>query len=251
MILTIDIGNSRIKWALWSQAMISVQGAHDYTAKTMSQLLDTAWAELAVPSKVVIACVAGDSVLTAVQDWLAGRWQMSAQVLRTTKHFSGLSHGYAQPSDHGVDRWAAMIAARALYQTPLCIISCGTATTLDVITADGQHLGGQIMPGSELMFSTLRARLPALAEIEYSARLPAALFATNTADAVQQGVVHMAAAGLDRACDAAREMLGVEMKTLITGGAATVMLALMNHSAELQPDLVLHGIYLASQQAAA
>jgi len=247
-ILTVDIGNTRIKWGLWKNADISQQDAHDYSFDTLPELLDRAWNELEVPSRVMLACVAGAAPEAKVQNWLAAHWQTQADVFQTTKQFAGLSHAYAQPEQHGVDRWAAMIAARAQYQNPLCIISCGTATTLDVIAADGRHLGGQIMPGSELMFSALKTRIPALAKLEFSAQPPADFFATSTVKAVEQGVLQMAAAGLDRACDAAREQLGANMKTLITGGAAAVMLALMKNSVELQPDLVLRGLYLAAQQ---
>jgi type III pantothenate kinase len=247
-ILTIDIGNSRIKWALWKNALLVEQGAHDYRADNLPAILSRAWSALEVPAQAILACVAGAAAESEVQNWLTGHWQVEARVLRTTKQFAGLRHAYAQPEQHGVDRWAAMIAARKLYQTPLCVISCGTATTLDLIDADGQHLGGQIMPGTELMFAALKARIPVLSDLEFSSAVPDRPFATNTDDAVHLGVTQMAAAGLDHACDAARELLGANMKILITGGAAAAMLALMKNSVELQTDLVLYGLYLALQQ---
>jgi len=247
-VLTIDVGNSRIKWALWKHAAIVEQGAHDYSVATLAGILDAAWGQLDAPTSAMLACVAGAEPQARVQAWLAGRWQIEARILSTTQPIAGLSHGYSRPVDHGVDRWAAMIAARARYQTPLCVISCGTATTLDLIAGDGRHLGGLIMPGCELMLTALKTRIPALADIQLPAALPAELFATETAAAVALGVLQMAAAGVDRACDEAREKLGASMKTLITGGAATDMLALMKNAAELHPDLVLHGLYLAAQQ---
>jgi len=247
-ILTVDIGNSRIKWASWKNAAVVEQGAHVYNSDNLSDVLSKAWQTLAAPGNVMLACVAGSDVELKTQHWLAEHWQLEARVLRTTKQFADLRHGYAHPEQHGADRWAAMIAARDLYQTPLCVISCGTATTLDLIDADGRHLGGQIMPGTELMITALKSRIPVLSELEFSSAAPDAQFATNTADAVQLGVSQMAVAGLDRACDAAHERLGANMKILITGGAAADMLALMKNTAELQPDLVLQGLYLASQQ---
>ena len=247
-ILTVDIGNSRIKWALWKNASMVEQGAHVYNSDNLSTVLSQAWQTLEMPGAIMLACVAGSDVEMKTQNWLAEHWQREARALRTTKQFAELRHAYAHPEQHGVDRWAAMIAARDLYQTPLCVISCGTATTLDLIDADGRHLGGQIMPGTELMFAALKSRIPVLSNLEFSSAVPDQPFATNTDDAVQLGISQMAVAGLDRACDAARERLGADMKILITGGAATAMLALMKNAAELQPDLVLRGLYLASQQ---
>ncbi len=247
-ILTVDMGNSRIKWASWKKAAVVEQGAHVYNSDNLPDVLSQAWNQLEAPGTVMLACVAGDEVETKMQHWLAEHWQLEARVLRSTREFAGLSHAYQHPEQHGADRWAAMIAARDLYQTPLCVISCGTATTLDLIDADGRHLGGQIMPGAELMFAALKSRIPVLSDLEFSSAAPAGPFATNTADAVRLGISQMAVAGLDRACDAAREQLGADMKILITGGAATVILALMKNAAELQPDLVLRGLYLASQQ---
>jgi type III pantothenate kinase len=247
-ILTIDIGNSRIKWALWKNAAVVEQGAHVYNSDNLSTVLSQAWHTLEVPGAIMLACVAGSDVEMKTQNWLDEHWQLEARALRTTKQFAELSHAYQHPEQHGADRWAAMIAARDLYQTPLCVISCGTATTLDLIDADGRHLGGQIMPGAELMFAALKSRIPVLSDLEFSSAAPAGPFATNTADAVRLGISQMVVAGLDRACDAARERLGADMKILITGGAATVMLALMKNAAALQPDLVLRGLYLASQQ---
>jgi type III pantothenate kinase len=247
-ILTVDIGNSRIKWALWENAAVVEQGAHVYNSDNLSVILGKAWDALEVPGTVMLACVAGADTETQMQNWLAEHWQIEARVLRTTKQFAELRHGYAHPEQHGVDRWAAMIAARNLYQSALCIISCGTATTLDLIDADGQHLGGQIMPGTELMFASLKSRIPVLSNLEFTNAVPDQPFATNTVDAVQLGVTQMAAAALDHACVTAREQLGADMKTLITGGAATGMLALMKTPAQLQPDLVLYGLYLAAQQ---
>lgn len=247
-VLTIDIGNSRIKWALWKNGVVVEQGAHVYNRDNLTSVLSQAWHALEVPGDVMLACVAGGDAEMKTQHWLAEHWQREARVLRTTKQFAELRHAYVQPEQHGVDRWAAMMAARDLYQTPLCVISCGTATTLDLIDADGQHLGGQIMPGTELMFAAIKSRIPVLSDLEFSSAVPDGPFATNTDDAVQLGISQMAVAGLDRACDAARERLGADMKILITGGAATGMLALMKNAAELQPDLVLRGLYRASQQ---
>lgn len=249
MILTIDIGNSRIKWALWQNGNMQTPAAIDYCRDTLSALLDANWQSMVPPTMVMLACVAGTEVEQAVQHWLQQRWQLQARVLRSSQQFADLKHGYAQTQDHGVDRWAAMIAARVLYQTPVCVISCGTATTVDIIAASGQHLGGQIMPGGELMISAVQARAPGLAQHAIPESLPAGHFANASGAALKLGVMHMLAAGLDRACDEARALLGADMKILISGGGATAIMPLMKNSTIQQPHLVLQGLAIAAQQA--
>ena len=248
MILTIDIGNSRIKWGLWRDAALVASNAHGYDAKTLDSQLDQAWQGLEQPDAIILACVAGRAIENSVQAWLREHWQREARVFQTTSQFGELVHAYQQPGQHGADRWAAMIAARELYRRPLCVISCGTAVTLDVIDAAGKHLGGQILPGADLMFAALSQRLPALAMPEPgidTSGYPA--FASNTSDAINIGVLNMLAAGLDRASDQAREIMGADTKTLLTGGAATAIMPLMKTPVELQPTLVLRGLYLAAQ----
>ena len=252
MILTLDIGNSRIKWGLWQRDELVANGAFDYSALTVAEDSMTALHEVGRPDAVMLACVAGRAVEGAVRDWLRARWNIEAGVLRTTKQFAGITHGYENPAQHGVDRWAALIAARALSQAPLCVISCGTAVTVDLVDAQGRHLGGQIMPGTRLMIEALGRRLPGLATLDVASLQPeAAIFAADTAAAVSSGVLRMQAAALDRACDDARSLLGAGMKTLVTGGGAAVIIPLMKNSVELQPELVLRGLYIASQAGSA
>lgn len=248
MILAVDIGNSRIKWALWQDGQMQTPAAIDYRSDNLSALLDANWQSLVPATTVMLACVAGEAVEQLVQQWLQQHWQLQARVLRSSPQFGELKHGYAQTQDHGVDRWAAMIAARALYQTPVCVLGCGTATTVDLIDASGQHLGGQIMPGSELMISAVQARAPGLALHAIPESVPAGHFATASGAALRLGVMQMAAAGLDRACDEARALLGADMKILISGGAATAIMPLMKNATILQPYLVLQGLVIAAQQ---
>ncbi|MGB5397306.1 MAG: type III pantothenate kinase [Gammaproteobacteria bacterium] len=248
MILTIDIGNSRIKWGQWQAGQLVETAAHAYVIEDVEALLNNNWRHFEKPDAVILACVADNAVEKIMQAWLQEHWRMQAQVFRATRQFGAMTHAYKNPEQHGADRWAAMIAARDMYSVPLCVISCGTAVTVDVIDAAGKHLGGQILPGADLMIGALRQRLPALAHIETPvASNASAVFASNTADAVACGVHNMLAAGLDRAAENARDIAGHNLKTLLTGGGATAMMALMKTSIELQPELVLRGLYIAAR----
>ena len=158
-ILTVDLGNTRVKWGVWQDGSLVKQGAQVYADGDLPAVLSEAWHALEVPTGIMFSCVAGDAVEAGLNAWIEENWQIQPRKLVTTNTFAGLSHAYPLPEQHGTDRWAAMIAAHEMYsERPLCVISCGTATTLDVIDANGRHLGGQIMPGPRLEFQDSKAR---------------------------------------------------------------------------------------------
>jgi pantothenate kinase type III len=73
----------------------------------------------------------------------------------TQKYALGVRNAYPKHNKLGVDRWLAMLAAYHYYNAPVCIVSCGSALTLDIVDSQGQHLGGMIMPGLNLMQQAL------------------------------------------------------------------------------------------------
>lgn len=249
MILTLDIGNSRIKWGVWKNAVLADSGAHDYMHETLEDVMANLWGHIERPARVILACVAGPAIEADASAWVRDHWRIDAAVFRTTKQFDGLVNAYEKPEQHGVDRWAAMIAAREMYKTPLCVISCGTAVTVDLVKAGGQHMGGQIMPGPDLMFDAIRQRLPGLSHVtERRGPDSVDVFANTTDAGLSSGIWTMLASGLDRACERAHEILGEDMQTLITGGAAHVLIPMLHFQVLHHPDLVLFGLYIAAQE---
>jgi type III pantothenate kinase len=101
---------------------------------------------------------------------------------------SGVRNAYPQPHLLGADRWVAAIGAYHLARGACCVVDIGTAATIDAITADGQHLGGFIVPGPALMMSSLHAGTSNLAA-HTAASLAGTpeLFADNTRDAIERG----------------------------------------------------------------
>ncbi len=161
MSLTIDVGNSRIKWAEWQAGKIVARGAEVYDKENLSATLDVLFTNVKKPSVVYSVCVASTETRHALTLWVRQHWQLEVDYLATDKIFNVVTHGYvihgyADPSQHGADRWAAIVAAQNLYpKTPLCVIGAGTAITIDFLTHDGQHLGGYILPSYVSMRSAL------------------------------------------------------------------------------------------------
>jgi type III pantothenate kinase len=185
--------------------------------------------------------VAGDYLVTAVQHWLQQHWGMVADVMRVTSRFADLQHGYANPAQHGVDRWAALIAARSLYPTAVCVIDCGSAVTADLVDARGQHLGGRILPGLRMLRTALAhgtTQLPAVIDTP----LQVVDFATSTAASIHSGTLHMLVASIDEICAAAHARVGKDCELLITGGDAELLLPLLHYPLQHQPQLVMQGM---------
>ncbi|NOQ90207.1 MAG: type III pantothenate kinase, partial [Gammaproteobacteria bacterium] len=154
MILTVDIGNSRIKWASWQEDKITARGVVAYDEKKLSKNFDELFSSVALspevsplkatplkatplkerPSRVFVVCVAGNNVIKALNEWLQQRWQLDAEYLKTEKQFDNIINAYDDPAQHGVDRWASVVAGHQRYQgASLCVISAGTAITIDLI----------------------------------------------------------------------------------------------------------------------
>ena len=240
--LTVDIGNTHIKWAVWEGDGIVRSGCSAYSRQAPEVAFDC-WAGMQPQKRVIVACVAGDVVELALQQWLRNHWSIDAEFLRTRAEQAGVVNAYADPSQHGVDRWAALLAAHALYRQPACIIDAGTAVTIDLVDADGKHLGGRILPGLAMMRDAL---LKGTAQIRHADGEVVA-FADNTADAVSSGTLHLLQAGLTEIFNSAGQCLGSNMIIIITGGMSELIRSLPGLPAMLhEPDLVLQGLRVAA-----
>ena len=240
-VLTIDIGNSRIKWALWQQGQIVQAGEQAYDRHS-PELAFKAWLDLDRPEAVSVACVAGKSIEQALNDWMQTNWSITPAYLATTCALNGVTNIYDDPEQYGVDRWAALLGAHEICQQPVCVIDAGTAITIDLMDAQGHHLGGRIMPGLAMMRAALSAGTAGIADS--NGRIVE--FASNTADAVSSGTLHMLHAALLEVCESAREQLGNDMQIIITGGTATEIMSLGNlPEMQYEPNLVLTGLHAA------
>lgn len=244
--LTIDIGNSGVKWGIWQGGQLILAEDSPYQVGSLHATFDKIYSGAPYQDTVWVSCVAGADVEQTLTDWIRKEWSIEPIFLRTTTELGGVYNMYPRPQDHGVDRWAALLGAKKLYDAPVCIIDAGTAITVDLMDADGVHRGGRIMPGLKMMRDSLLQNAAGVNNAEGDC--PG--FAINTADAVTSGIMHMLQAGLLEVCASARERLGDKMKVILTGGNAEKMLALLAQveGVHVEPHLVLYGLYNASQQ---
>lgn len=241
--LTIDIGNTCIKWAVWNDARIVQTGSCEYSKQDPEHVF-ALWNDMQPEKRVMVACVAGKPVEQALDNWVQLHWSIVPEFLRSTAKQGGVTNAYADPSQYGADRWAALLGAHSLYDDPVCIIDAGTAVTVDLLDAEGGHQGGRILPGLQMMREAL---LKGTAGIYQTDGNPAA-FANNTADAVSSGTLRMLQAALIEICSSAGQCLGNNMIIIITGGMSEQIMSLPGMPEMLhEPDLVMKGLYVAAE----
>ena len=229
-----DLGNSRLKSAPLQGDGVGVASrvAHDGAS------LPAGWG-VQVPARfdeAIVASVASPALTVQLLDALAGRCGRIS-IARTSACHAGVRIAYAEPRRLGVDRFLALLAARALAPRPWLVAGVGTALTIDLLDADGLHRGGRIAPSPTLMREALHAR---------AAQLPAsggtyAEFADDTDAALASGCEGAALALIERSLAAAAALLGAPPALLLHGGGAQALRAHWPAS-ELAPDLVLEGL---------
>ena len=239
MILCIDSGNSRIKWAVHTDGAWRESAAIDHveTAK-MADLP----CRLPMPAQVMLANVAGDAAGAAICHALAP-WLPVLREVESTAAAGGVTNLYENPARLGVDRWCALIGARAITTAPCVVVMAGTATTVDTLDGDGRFRGGLILPGLDLMRRSLArdtAALP-LAAGKYS------VYPRCTDDAIVSGCIEAQAGAIERAC----ARLAPGALCLLSGGAAGIVGEHLQAPHRLVGNLVLDGLLCLAHDASA
>ena len=243
-ILAIDVGNTRLKWALFDAPRAGAQMlAHGVEfLDHIDRLADGAWAVLAAPAQVLGCVVAGDAIKRLVQEQMDA-WDVSPQWVVPGTEEAGVFNSYDHPARLGADRWVAMIGARhhVLAQgaaRPIVLVMVGTAVTVEAIDTEGRFLGGLILPGHGIMLRALEAGTAGLS-VPTGEVQP---FPTNTSDALTSGGTYAIAGAVERTWQHLREHTGLEPACIMTGGAGWKMMPSMTRPFELVENLIFDGL---------
>jgi type III pantothenate kinase len=246
MLLLIDAGNTRIKWALaapgaapgeWTREGAVPHAGLDAAAE--------AWRRSGV-ARAIVSNVAG----AALREHLAQALPNGVQVewFASTPERAGLRNGYRNPGQLGCDRFAAAIGARALAPgQDLIVATCGTATTVDAVGADGRFVGGMILPGLAMMAGALARNTAQLPQVAPGAGLDKGappLFGDNTDDAIVSGILSAQAGAIERACAAHGQ--GGATACIVSGGAAPYIAPVLKFPHRVVDNIVLVGLHAAA-----
>lgn len=236
--LLIDLGNTRLKWAQHAPG-VWLSGAVLHRERDMAEVLDEAWTDLPKPERVVLASVAAPDTTGLLELWIGERWALCPQRVRAQREQLGVSNSYRDPESLGVDRWLGLLAARSLTGRACAVVGCGTAVTIDALSADGVFAGGVIVPGLHLWRESLNR---GTAGISVNAGDASSCLARSTADAVAAGALFGLVGAIDRVIAEQSRALDIEPDIFITGGDAPLLLPHLARPAIEVPELVLQGL---------
>lgn len=246
MKLLVDIGNTRLKWQIKGAGRCPLQASVDRKGHALEDILTREWAHLPLPSRILAANVAGQIIADQLSAWTAQRWGILPELATVQEQAFGVRNGYHDHRQLGIDRWLALIAAWDRCKTPACVVDCGTAVTIDALSADGEHLGGLITPGMGLMQRSLTTHTHGI-QVEGAGR--PALLARNTRDGIAAGAAYAIAGCVESVASKLCERFG-GVRCFITGGDAGTILPLLVRPFEPIPDLVLQGLALIAEGSA-
>ncbi len=249
MILLIDTGNTRIKWAVLGDHGLGTQHADTYAGWGAVQLRARVLVPAGQIDRVLVSNVGGEKIATLVRETISETWGLQPEFLQASAEACGVRNGYTNPQQLGTDRWAAMIGAYALELRPVCVVNVGTAMTIDGVDVNGQHLGGVIVPGPDLMISSLMRNTSDIAIRSQDGRLGEGLFADNTLGAVYQGAVNALSALVEQAMTTMTQQCAETPTLLMTGGAADRLDRLVSRPIRHVPNLVLRGLAVLAGEA--
>ncbi|MGZ8226389.1 MAG: type III pantothenate kinase [Methylococcaceae bacterium] len=235
MNLLIDMGNTRLKWAIQQDSQL-LAGRTLINAMFDRQDLTNTWATIATPQHIAISCVSANQLLEQVLSIAANLWP-DAKIIHATSQKRGwdVCNAYQQPEKLGVDRWLALVAIRYYYKVPVCIVDCGTAITVDLMDADGNHQGGLISPGLTLMKQALATGTEALLFNDRCYNPGPARF---TEAAIYSGTLYAAIGLIESVLSRQTE----NYRLILTGGDAELIAEQLTVTSSIDADLVLRGL---------
>lgn len=248
MLLAIDLGNTNLTFGLFEGEELR----HDWRLATrrdsmpdelglvMVQLMRQDGVEPAAVDAVVVASVVpplNTSLVEAVDRYFHRTPLMVGPGIKT-----GLKIHYRDPKEVGADRIVAAMAAFKKYAGPLIIVDFGTATTYDVVSRDGDYLGGAIAPGMGISVEALYARAARLQRVEL--KPPDNVIGRTTVESMQAGIIFGYTAQVEGMVDRIRKELGEAARVIATGGFAGLIAAQTAVIELVDQRLMLEGLRL-------
>lgn len=243
MKLLIDIGNTRLKWALGARGGLQQTGAVAHEAapgEALQALADSL--PVGTIRQLWIAHVTGAEHESALREVAHRRFNLPVHFARSAAAHAGLVNAYHTPQRLGIDRWLAMLAVWTERPAACVIVDAGTALTVDCVDHSGRHLGGLIAAG-------LSAQRRAILGSTRFAVADHAAYAAHAGERIGQDTETCVLQGALQACVGAVERAAAtlpEARRVLTGGDASVLAAALEARAgqawQQRPHLVLEGL---------
>ncbi|MBB6523910.1 type III pantothenate kinase [Pseudoteredinibacter isoporae] len=243
MILELDAGNTRVKWRVIDELGKRRGGGALVSDATAGDMLEPLLAARNLTAARMVS-VASPVVAQSIGFMLQRSFGIELRLVAVQAECNGLVNPYQNVSKLGADRWLAVLAARKHYGDDCLVVDCGSATTIEMLSA-GRYLGGVIAPGVSLMFKALYSDTH---QVKVLGERPQELDAAKDTDSAVQCGVWGSQVGL---ISYYRELLlqrgaGVEPRVVICGGDASQLGGLLPFKHAVHEELVLDGLAIAS-----
>lgn len=247
--LLIDAGNSRLKLLVKENATNSeiLFKTLDYN-NLYDDFIDLL-SKFSI-SSAVISNVSNHVYSQVLSDAIYRLWNIKAHIVVSQQNKFGISTLYANPCTLGSDRWLTLIAAKSEFKNHICVIDCGTAVTIDVLTKKGIHIGGFITPGLKLSLDALGQNtnnLPDITDNPAEKNNQLQFLATNTEDGIYAGTLCQLSSYVENIITQIKTEISENIKCIITGGDAIIVQNLVSHSLIYREKLVLNGLDIVSK----
>jgi type III pantothenate kinase len=248
MLLALDAGNTNITIGVFEGPALTtrwrLRTIHEQTADEWGILMRNLFAlsslDLAQVDGIIIASVVPplDSTLAA----MARRYFNADPLFVTPDTDIGLKVLYDNPREVGADRVVNGVAAFHKYGGPCIVVDLGTTINFDCVSANAEYLGGMICPGIGMSIGGLFARTAKLPMVDF--REPARLIGKNTINSIQSGLYYGFAGLIDGILERAIAELGIQTRTIATGGQAALIVPASKFLKEINDDLTLEGLQI-------
>jgi len=251
--LLVDIGNTRVKWAVRKRGRLGRMQALPLSGDGSAAFGQVAAAAVrAKITHVLAVSVAGTALERSLWRCFKAAGLPAPQLITSQAVAAGVRNGYREVWKLGADRWVAVVGAwhEAGRGCAVAVIDIGTATTLDVVSPQGLHRGGLIIPGPALMIDSLLSGTRGIARRAAggTAKRPQQL-ARDTAAAIQSGALQATAAFIAQSARQLRLEYGESAQVYVTGGGSAALRPLLPAGCQLVPDLVLRGLAVLAYEA--
>lgn len=247
MLATIDVGNSNITIGLFDKD--TIKGTFRMTTKIprtsdeygifLTDLMTARKVDGREINAVIIASVVPDvmhSLTSGILKYFHVKPIIVGPGIRT-----GIKLATENPREMGADRIVDAVAAYELYGGPVLVIDFGTATTHDLVLADGSLVAGVTSPGIRISANALWNNAAKLPEIEI--RKPESILAKNTVTSMQAGLIYGCIGQTEYIIRRMKEEAGLkEMKVVATGGLGKIISKETDAIDVYDPDLTLKGL---------
>jgi type III pantothenate kinase len=241
VLLAADVGNTQTALGLYAGEELTDHWRLATERSTTADELGVVLGGLLDLDTVEGICLAS-TVPVLIREWevLASKWAQAPILVVGPGVKTGIPIRYDDPREVGPDRIVNAVAAKERYGAPVVVVDFGTSTNFDVVSPDGEYVGGVLAPGIEVSMDALFARAARLVKVDYAA--PPTVIGKTTVGGLQSGLVYGFAGQVDGIVGRIREELGADAPAIATGGLADLVAPHSRTIERVDPFLTLDGL---------